>query len=346
MWFVQWRDPYGRTKQKKVGPSKKAAENFLRSIDTAIAENKYIDRQEVPKVLIKDFIDKQYRPWCEQYNRGFGSKKFYIKAIEDMWGSLYLDELSDKDLDAYRSKMVRIEKPVMFNRVLATLSHMYTLAVEYKAVLVCPVKTAKKRIKEKARLRYLTPEEVSRLLDLCPEHLRPIVEVALHTGMRKSEILSLRLGREVNLAERRITLGVGGMRTKNDEVRHIPLNETAYQVLARVAEGKRPGDYLFVWKGKRILDIKTSWSRVLQEAGIEDFHFHDLRHTFASNLVMSGVDLYVLRDLLGHKDIKMTQKYAHLSPDHRAKAVTVLDHVFSGEKQPVNKAREIQSAIS
>ncbi len=338
IYYAQWTDPHGRTRQKKIGPSKKAAENFLRNVETAIAENKYIDRRETPKVKISTFIEEHYRPWCELNNRGYYSKKYYINIISEMWGSLFLDEITDKEVDAYKANMKKAGTEVMFNRVISTLSHMYTIASDYGFALRCPVNPAKKRFKEKSRLRYLKPKEVARLLDACPVHLRPIVQTALHTGMRKSEILGLRLGKEVNLEERRITLGVTS-KTKNGEIRHIPMNETTYRVLSKAAEGKRSGSFLFAWKGREIKDIKTAWASTLEAAEIEDFHFHDLRHTFASNLAMSGVDLFVLKELLGHRDIKMTMKYAHLSPEHRTKAVSVLDGIFSAQN---NEAESVK----
>ncbi len=109
-------------------------------------------------------------------------------------------------------------------------------------------------------------------------------------------------------------------------------NPEGPNVLSRLAQGKNKGDFIFTWNGKRIKDVKRAWHSALAAAEIEDFNFHDLRHTFASNLAMEGVDLYVLKELLGHKDLKMTQKYAHLSPDHKSKAVSVLDKVFNAEK--------------
>ena len=223
------------------------------------------------------------------------------------------------------------KKRVMFNRVFSALSHMYTIAIEFKAIDAKPFTTAKKMYQEKSRLRYLMPDEVNELLDHCDGYLHTILTTALHIGARKSEILRMRLGENVNLDKRIITFD----KTKNDEVRHIPINDTLLEELSRQAEGKKPGDYMFCRKdGTPFADVRKSFSTALKYAGIEDFHFHDLRHTFASNLIMDGVDLFTLKELLGHKDIKMTMKYAHLAPEHKSKAVKVLDRVFA-QKQKV-----------
>jgi integrase len=331
IYWVSYRDPNGKTKQKRIGPSKTAAEIFEKKVKVEVVEGKYIDRkEEIPKVLIKDFIDDSYTPWCKANNRGYDSKKFCIAKIVDLWGGKNLDELSDEDIERYKWQMLKAKKTVMFNRVLSAISHMYTIAVEFGKIERAPIKTAKKRIKEKGRLRYLLPDEVQTLLDACSKHLKPIVITALHTGMRKSEILNLKLAGNLDLGKRLISLAL----TKNDETRHIPVNETLLGVLKPLAEGKEPGALLFAnRKGNPFDDIGWGFRAALKRANINDFHFHDLRHTFASNLVMNGVDLFAVKELLGHKDIKMTMKYAHLSPEHRTMAVKVLDRVY-GDKIP------------
>ena len=326
IYYAQWRDPNGKTKQKKIGPHKKAAENFLLKQESAVIENRYIDKaEEAPKVLISDFVEQDYKPWCKNYNKGYKSKLVCLNHILNNWGHLHLDELTDWDIDKYRLRMKKANKPIMFNRAITVLSHMYSIAVQYGKIDRQPFSIAKKKFREQGRLRYLLPDDAKRLVDACQDHLQPIVITALHTGMRKGEILTLRLGVNVDLDERRISL----QETKNGEKRYLPMNETVYEVLARVAKDKAPGDYLFPgMDGKPLTDVKRSFKSALKESGIENFRFHDLRHTFASNLAMQGVDLPTIKELMGHKDIKMTLRYAHLSPDHQAQAVTILDGLF------------------
>lgn len=329
IYYAQWRDPDGKTRQKRIGPHKEAAENFLREIDTAITEKRYIKRHVVKKIKIKDFIDERYQPWCESRSRGSGlkTKLVHLKRIKELWGERNLDELTGKDIDEFRASMKGEEKTTMFNRVFTTLAHLYTIAEEDGTIQAVPFSTRRMKFAEKRRLRYLHPEEVARLIDACAGHLRPIIVTAVHTGARKEEILSMRVGIEVNLGARSIHL----TKTKNDEERFIPINETLLTTLTAQAEGKQDGDFLFTWQGKRILDVKTAFHTALTAAGITNFHFHDLRHTFASNLVMNGASLYDIKELLGHKDIKMTMVYAELSKKHKAKVVTILDRVFSRE---------------
>ncbi len=144
---------------------------------------------------------------------------------------------------------------------------------------------------------------------------------ALNTGMRKSEVFGLTWDR-VDLKNKLILLD----KTKNYERRELPVNETLYRMLSGLTRHLKC-DYVFYnpLTLKPFDRLKESWARALRKSHIIDFHFHDLRHTFASWLVMSGVDLTTIKELLGHKDIKMTLRYAHLASSHIRKAVEVLD---------------------
>lgn len=161
----------------------------------------------------------------------------------------------------------------------------------------------------------------------CDKHLKPIVITALNTGMRRGEILSLTWDR-VDLKHGFILLDI----TKNGERREIPINGT---LLATFKGLTRRLDIPHVFydskTGKPYQDVKKSFHSACKTAKIKDFHFHDLRHSFASQLVMAGIDLTTVKELLGHKTLTMTLRYAHLAPGHKVKAVDVLDKIMSGK---------------
>ena len=221
-----------------------------------------------------------------------------------------------------------------------------------------PVAQKVKRLKEdtKAKVRYLTPDEEARLLDAldareerirreresynawCRErgyperetlrdrafvdHLRPMVLLSLHTGLRRGEVFNLRW-EDIDL--QRAMLTVSGASAKSGYTRHVPLNETARATLEAWRRQSTGADLVFPNKDGRAFDnCNTSWESVLKEARITGFRWHDMRHTFASKLVMAGVDLNTVRELLGHSDIKMTLRYAHLAPQVKAAAVAKL----------------------
>ncbi len=157
-------------------------------------------------------------------------------------------------------------------------------------------------------------------MEACSPHLRPIVITAMNTGMRKSEILGLKW-QEIDFGAKTITVH----RTKNNEPRVIHINQTLYHELHQLPR-RLHTPYVFCHEnGERYDEVKRSFKSACRKAGISDFRFHDLRHTFASHLVMNGFNLKTVQYLLGHKDIRMTLRYAHLSGEHLHTAVGTLD---------------------
>lgn len=147
----------------------------------------------------------------------------------------------------------------------------------------------------KGRLRFLTEQEAERLVECCAEHLRPIVVTALNTGLRLEEILKLKW-EEVDFKNQIVYV----TNSKNGEQRQVPMNNTLTEALQGVKLGK-PSPWVFCNdNGQPYTRITRSLERAKRKAGIEDFHFHDLRHTFASRLVMRGVDLVTVKELLGY----------------------------------------------
>jgi integrase len=172
--------------------------------------------------------------------------------------------------------------------------------------------------------RWLTPQEEAGLLTVAPAWLREVIVFALNTGMRQGEILSLQW-RDVDFT--RGTLVV--MKSKNRERRTLPLNNTVYALLAgkQAAYGQSDGLVFTTSAGTPLKAryVVRAFSNARNRAGMPDFRFHDLRHTFATRLAQKGVDLYKIQRLLGHKTGVMTQRYAHHSPEILRDGVRVLD---------------------
>lgn len=162
----------------------------------------------------------------------------------------------------------------------------------------------------------------------CNATLRPVVQVALHTGLRKKELLGLQWG-DVNLDRQVIT--VREVHAKSGVAREVPLNRTAWSLLAGLRAVNTPKEKaVFLNRtGKPYVQISTLYRAAVAKAGIKNFRFHDLRHTFASRLVMRGVSLAAVRELLGHQDYAMTLRYAHLADEHKRDAVEMLSREFS-----------------
>lgn len=307
----------------------KDAEALLIQRKQAIKEGK---QPEIKRIANHTFneLTAEYIKWAER-QRCFKSKIHLINQLSQTFGTLPLRRFNTMLLEQYQTERTQKgNKPATVNRLIATLKHMFTKAVEWDMVeeeTLKRIRRVKLLPENNRRLRYLSKEECQRLIDNCNGNTKPIVITALNTGMRKGEILSLKWD-NVDLKHGFILLDI----TKNGERREIPINETLRGVLQGIPR-RLDVPYVFYdnTTGKPYKDIKRSFNTALRRAGIKDFHFHDLRHTFASHLVMAGVDITTVKELLGHKSLTMTLRYAHLAPSHKVKAVDILDNTINGK---------------
>jgi len=252
--------------------------------------------------------------------------KISVAHLNDAFEGKYLFEIKPRMIEKYKADRLKSVGPATVNRELACLKHMYTKAIEWDYVQANPVKKVKFLKEPPGRLRYLKVDEADKLIKNCNDCLQSIVITALNTGMRKEEILSLKW-QEVDLDNCKITV----KKTKNNESRVIPINQTLYKELSALSEHKdKENEYVFSnGNSNRFGDIKKGFSMALTRAGIKDFHFHDLRHTFGSHMVMQGIDLRTVQQIMGHKDIQTTMRYAHLSPEYVHEAIGRLDSVWT-----------------
>jgi integrase len=155
------------------------------------------------------------------------------------------------------------------------------------------------------------------------DYLKPMVILALNTGLRRGELFALRWS-DVNLSNKQLT--VTSKSAKSKKARYIPLNTDTHATIQQWHSQRGERTYVFSGKeDKPLTNVRKSWGRVLKIAKIEDFRFHDQRHDFASQLVRRGVDLYVVKELLGHSTIQVTERYAHLAPKQLEDAVNLLN---------------------
>jgi len=206
-------------------------------------------------------------------------------------------------------------------RELGILKHLLNYASASEIIPVNPAASVKPPKAPAGRVRYLQPPELKRLLELCPTWLQPVVALAVTTGMRRGEILGLRW-LDVDLAHSTIWLP----QTKNGEGRVVHLNQTAKAALESLEHHSGQSNALVF--GFDADYTSQTFRKACADAGIVDFRFHDLRHTAASWLRMSGADIHTVAQLLGHKTIAMTARYSHLSPAFLGETIGKLDAVF------------------
>jgi integrase len=324
---VYWIDYYlsGRRKRERIGPDKKLAATVLQKRKVAIAEGKYLDKRHVPRCTFSELADL-YLEWAKVNHEGYVGTRSRVEHFRREFGTSQLSEVTALTVDDYVSRRAQLRKPATVNRDLVVLRHMFRKAIEWGKAVENPVAHQKPLRAQNRRLRYLSHEEMPRLLSATDDILRPIIVVALHTGLRRGELFSL-TWQDVDFR-----LGIiRVLHTKNGERREIPMSDTLRTTLQAIPR-RLTSDHVFPGKtGQGLVDIRKRFHHALQEAGIAGFVFHDLRHTFASYLVMAGVDLMTVKEFLGHKDLKMTLRYAHLAPDYKRAAISRLDTYMDTE---------------
>lgn len=342
-WQIRYADENGRIVRASTGTtSKKLAREILAKRKTLVAEGRHLDVRRESRLSFGELCDKYWTLWGR--HKRMNGLEGMLRSWKAHFGDLLVKDLSPERIEAYLGRrMDEGSSASTRNRHLTMLKAMLNKAVAWELLPENPAAKIGTLREHGRRTRFLDEEEIERLLQACADGFRPIVLTALHSGMRRGEILNLRWG-DVNLQARILTV----QRSKSGKKRNIPLDDTLFQTLrelpSRFAKGcvfPSPTN-----ADEPVQEIKRQIRNAFRRAGLEGVRFHDLRHTFASHLVMNGVDLKTVQELLGHASLTTTQRYAHLAPAHRTKAVKVLDAVFaSGTKtDTVEKSRRAESS--
>lgn len=312
-------------------------------------------------LTLRQFAEGDYRDWARhELKRGQEAVDRVLSVFEPLAETLLpdVDRKAVEDIITKR-RAIGVSKATT-NRDLTGIKAVLSKAVEWRLLEAHPLAGVKpSKVTTGNVVRYLSKPEEKRLREAlarreqarrshresgnkwCKErggdgrpmwpadgytdHLAPMVLVAMNTGLRRGELFGLRWS-DVNLSGKLLT--VTAATAKSQKTRHVPLNAEALDVLKRwKKQGDGDGLVFPSPGGARFDNIQSSWEALTADAKLADFRFHDLRHDFASKLVMAGVDLNTVRELLGHGDIKMTLRYAHLAPHKLADAVARLGSV-------------------
>lgn len=344
-WFIDYRLNNGKRKREKVGPSKKLAHNVLQKRKVEVAEGKFLDKDNIKRVKMKDFINLFVENYCKPNKSSWKDDKNRLEILCKFFGrDVYIDDIGTYQIEKFiKQKFQEGRKKATINRYLAVLKTMYNKALQWGNVKHTPIKNIKLFKENNERVRFLEKDEMVRLLQACDElgyvYLKRAIITALNTGLRKSELFGLKWS-EVDINKKFIFVN----RSKNHERRVIPMNEILVKTLINIKE-HFTNEYVFSGKG-----IRKRFEKVLRYAIIKNFKWHDLRHTFASYLVMSGVDLVTVKELLGHKSLSMTMRYAHLSQSHKTRAMAnfgeKMDTIWTlGKKAEQNKKIDISQVL-
>lgn len=320
-------------------PSKTLAKEWGNKIETEIKENTYFPTIQAQKHTLNEVIEL----YIEKLQHEPNSQKTTISEL-NRWGNLIgnfnLIQITPakirntlKEIGNMKTPTGKSKSAGTLNRNLAVLSSALTFAKkELGWIQNNPAFNVSKLPEPKGRVRFLSDDERNRLLEAVKKaanpFLYPAVMVAISTGARRGEILSLRW-EDIDFKRGWIVL----QKTKNGDRRGIPLKQKALNAMRNLYEKRHSDEFVFPNKtNSGNFDIRRSWEKALKQANIENFRFHDLRHTFASYMLMNGTPIVGLADMLGHKTLQMVKRYAHLADKYKSDAVENMNKKIFGDE--------------
>lgn len=307
------------------------ADKWAAATETSMRQGQYFKNFEAKHHTLGEAIDRYVKDVLSKK-----TKSIYAQTIQFNWwkselGKKTLADLTPALIVECRDKLScgitpqgNIRSSATVNRYLAALSVcLSTAANEWNWVDVSPMQKVKKLTESRGRVRFLSDDERSRLLIACKESKNHMLYVAvllsLSTGGRQAEIMTLNWA-DVDLSAGRAILH----NTKNGERRALPIRGLALDTLRDYAQRWKKDSLLLFPSKKKLsqpIDLRVPWEIALQHAEVSDFHWHDLRHSFASELAMSGATLAEIAEVMGHRTLQMVKRYAHLTEGHTAKVV-------------------------
>lgn len=295
------------------------AKKWIQQTEAAIREGRHFKTTESKKRTLAELIDRYIAEILPTKPKSMNTQGRQLLWWRKELGYSTLAEVTPKALGEARERLHQGREPATVVRYMSALSHAFTIAVnEWEWLEDNPMRKVRRPTEPRGRVRFLDEFERKRLLEACKEssskHLYPIVVLALSTGMRQSEIMNLTWA-DIDLSRSRLILH----ETKNGERRAVPIVSHAKELLQSMSKVRRLDTNLIFYseaKPQVPLFVRIPWGKAVKAAQLDDFKFHDLRHTAASYLAMNGATLAEIAEILGHKTLQMVQRYAHLSEQH------------------------------
>jgi integrase len=328
VWWIDFVYKGARIRRSTETKERKLAQRIYDKVKGEIAEGKWIGIQEESARTFKELMDRYMSEHSKLKKKSWLRDEVSLKHLLPFFGDSIVSEVTPELISGYKTgRLKEGAMPATLNRELALAKHAYNLGLkEWGWCRDNPFCKVKMERENNARNRVLGYDEEERLSAVCPRWLWEIVIFALHTGARMGEILDL-TWRSVDLFRRVVVI----QQSKTGYTKTIPLTPTALEIV----KGKAKVRHLHInlvfpsANGTRIStrNLERAFTSALKKAKIESVRFHDLRHTFASRLAMAGKDLYLIQRLLGHKDPRMVQRYAHHSVESLREGIEALETV-------------------
>ncbi len=329
-YYQRYRDKSGRLRQVRIGPTDSV------TLDAARQRGRYIRSQTVlgldpaaeadklkNAVTFQEFIADRYLPYIKLHKKSWRHDEKVINYyLFKIWGSQKMNDISNRDIEQFQSILIKKGKKAgTVNRHISLVKYIFSLAAKWECIDVNPTVNVTKVPDNSVVGKYLSGDELYHLFMALEKSkssvVSDIIAFLIYTGARKSEATHARWA-DIDLVKGIWT--IPAYISKSGKSRHVPLSKPALEMLKE----RRKSCLTYVFPsprtGKPLVHIQFTWEKIREAANLPDLRIHDLRHNFASMLINCGRSLYEVQKLLGHTDAKMTQRYAHLTPDRLREA--------------------------
>lgn len=340
-YYFRYVDARGKTRQPKICDTNDITLTQVQEIvngyrnQLALGNDPFAAKEEFKQVpTIADFVANQYMPFIKVNKRSWQTDECLLRNhVLPAFGNLYMDEFTPQHLMKFISEHSKTHANGSVNRVVIILRYIFNLALRWDVSGLKKNPTDKVPLLEEhnAKERFLTADETGLLITEINKSVNPmlkyIIPTLLMTGCRKNEVTKIKWN-DIDIEKRQLRLAP--LDNKGKKVRYVPLSEGVINILQTLPRFEGC-DYVFPnpKTKKPYVSFYCSWNTARKAAGLADVRIHDLRHSFASFLVNAGCPIYEVKELLGHTQIKTTQRYAHLSQDTLLKATDKVSAIMA-----------------
>ena len=331
IWWIRYSYKGKIIRETSSSENKTVAKKLLSIRKAEIAQGKYKIKAPDSQILFQDYANEFLR-WAKIHRKENTYRRYQVslKHLLLYFKKQKLTGISKQNIEQYKHERSKFVSGSTINRDLACLKKMFNNVISDGIMDINPVNGVEFFKEPKRSINYLSEKECVQLINACDtEAIKTFVILGLNTGMRYTELLSLKW-EDVNLEDKLITL----KDTKNNKEDTMPINKS---VLDQLKSLKQKSEYIITKEdGSRFKYMQKSWRRVIKKAGLKNITPHILRHTFATILVREGADLNAVKELGRWSDLKLVERYSHVSSDHRTRVINKLDNKFQDKENELD----------